>query len=87
MCVSTIATGRLLDRDFRAIKTRIAREQDLEQRRPISAVTEVEKITDENEVGKPDNLHQAPPVRKPFDHNDLSDFPIEHARLRSMPIC
>lgn len=72
MFLANIVGGRLLDRDFRATRR------------------DVERLKRQDiEAGNSGALSRTPETTNPrqMDPNDLLDFPIEHARLRSQPIC
>ena len=72
MLLGNVVAGRLLDRDFRFTRRNVERTR----RRNI-------------EAGNSGSLSGTPEVTDPrkMDPNDLLNFPIEHARLRSQPIC
>lgn len=72
MLLANVITGRLLDRDFRATRRNVER---LKIRNVEAGNLEPPSHT--REIANP----------RQMDPNDLIDFPIEHARLRSLPIC
>jgi len=71
MLLGNVVTGRLLDRDFRSTRQNVERTR----RRNV-------------EAGNSGSVSGTPEVTDPrkMNPNDLLNFPIEHARLRSQPI-
>jgi hypothetical protein len=72
MLLANVITGRLLDRDFRATRRNVERLR----------IRNAEAKNPES----PSRIREVTNPRK-TDPNDLIEFPIEHARLRSQPIC
>lgn len=82
LTLGSLATGRLVDRDFRMTQKRIEtrRVTDAERAR-MSALSKQSEKGETGEAVKP-----LPGNRVKMSAADLAKFPLEHARLRSLPI-
>lgn len=89
MVFSTVVTGKLLDFEFRRTKKKQERKQlslisnDVED----GVLYDSEKRGDDDDKGRENKDSRTTKIKEPLDPNDLTDFPLEHARLRHQPIC
>ncbi len=86
MVSGSLTIGRLIDRDFRMTKKRIDARRATDGEKPRASSADNQK----NEGGREDMVKAQRPLPKDKSKmglDDLATFPLEHARLRSLPHC